>query len=44
MPDNVVSQLSYAQFVDLIAFLKSLTDHEFVNDPRFGSPFDEPGH
>lgn len=24
---------------DLVNFLKSLTDHEFINDPRFANPF-----
>jgi cytochrome c peroxidase len=28
--------------VDLIAFLKTLTDHEFINDPRFSNPFTTP--
>jgi len=28
MPDNVVSQLSYEQFLDLLAFLKSKTEQE----------------
>lgn len=27
---------------DLIAFLKTLTDHEFINDPRFSNPFTAP--
>ena len=27
---------------DLIAFLKTLTDHEFINDPRFSNPFTTP--
>lgn len=27
---------------DIIAFLKTLTDHEFINDPRFSNPFTTP--
>ena len=31
--------LSDTEKRDLIAFLKTLTDHEFLNDPRFSDPF-----
>ena len=34
-------ELSAAERADLIAFLESLTDTDFVNDPRFANPFDE---
>lgn len=30
--------LSRADVVDIVAFLKTLTDHEFVKDPRFAQP------
>jgi len=33
-------ELAPGEKEDLIAFLKSLTDREFVDDPRFLSPFD----
>jgi cytochrome c peroxidase len=32
-------QLSEQDKADLVAFLKTLTDHAFVNDERFSSPF-----
>ncbi|MEM9354735.1 MAG: MbnH family di-heme enzyme [Pseudomonadota bacterium] len=31
--------LKKTEEADLLAFLNSLTDHEFLNDPRFASPF-----
>jgi len=34
--------LSAQDKVDLIAFLKTLTDHEFINDPRYANPFTTP--
>ena len=32
-------ELAPGEKEDLIAFLKSLTDREFIDDPRFTSPF-----
>lgn len=34
-------ELSARERADLIAFLESLTDQDFVNDPRLSNPFDE---
>lgn len=31
--------LSPRDIADLVAFLKTLTDHEFLNDPQFSDPF-----
>ncbi len=43
MPDNVVSQISYAQFIDLLAFLKSRQQQEslrgLVVDSLVAGPF-----
>src|SRR5262249_22460055 len=43
MPDNVVSQLTYDQFIDLLAFLKSRTEQEslrgMVVDVRVAGPY-----
>lgn len=43
MPDNVVSQISYEQFIDLLAFLKSKKEQEalrgLVVDATFAGPF-----
>jgi len=33
--------LTNRQKVELLAFLKSLTDHEVLTDPRFGDPWEE---
>jgi cytochrome c peroxidase len=35
-------QLDATEKADIIAFLKTLTDHEFINDPRFSNPFPTP--
>jgi len=35
-------KLSAAEQTDLIAFLKTLTDHEFLTNPRFSDPFKTP--
>jgi cytochrome c peroxidase len=35
-------KLSKPEQVDIIAFLKSLTDHEFLTNPRFSDPFKTP--
>ncbi len=32
-------QLDATEKADIIAFLKTLTDHAFINDPRFSNPF-----
>ncbi len=32
-------ELTKTEKADLLAFLNSLTDHDFLNDPRFSSPF-----
>jgi cytochrome c peroxidase len=34
--------LNEQEKADIIAFLKTLTDHEFINDPRFSNPFTTP--
>lgn len=34
-------ELNTQERADLIAFLESLTDTDFVNDPAFGNPFEE---
>ena len=31
--------LSEQEKADLVAFLKSLTDHSFLSDPRFADPY-----
>jgi cytochrome c peroxidase len=33
-------QLSTQDQSDLIAFLKTLTDYELINNPKFSNPFD----
>jgi cytochrome c peroxidase len=35
-------EISDAEIADLIAFLESLTDHTFINNPRFASPWPAP--
>lgn len=35
-------QLDATEKADIIAFLKTLTDHEFINDARFSNPFPTP--
>jgi cytochrome c peroxidase len=35
-------KLSKAEQADIIAFLKTLTDHEFLTNPRFSDPFKTP--
>lgn len=35
-------KLSAAEQADIIAFLKTLTDHEFLTNPRFADPFAKP--
>ncbi len=35
-------KLSKAEQVDIVAFLKTLTDHEFLTSPRFSDPFKKP--
>jgi cytochrome c peroxidase len=32
-------EITDQELSDLVAFLNSLTDEEFINDPRFGNPF-----
>lgn len=32
-------QFSQSQIADMVAFLKTLTDHDFINDPQFSDPF-----
>lgn len=34
-------KLTAGEIVDLVAFLESLTDHDFLGDPRFGNPWTE---
>ena len=33
-------ELEASERADLLAFLESLTDDEFLNDPRYANPFD----
>lgn len=35
-------QLSPTERADIVAFLKTLTDHDFIQDPRFSDPFATP--
>jgi cytochrome c peroxidase len=35
-------KLSKPEQADIIAFLKTLTDHEFLTNPRFSDPFKTP--
>lgn len=37
-----MQRLSEAEQADIVQFLKTLTDHEFVRDPRHGDPFKKP--
>lgn len=32
--------ITEGEVTDLIAFLETLTDETFINDPRFGNPFE----
>lgn len=34
-------EITDQEMIDLINFLKSLTDEQFINDPRFNNPFEE---
>jgi cytochrome c peroxidase len=34
-------KLTAGEIIDLVAFLESLTDHEFLTDPRFANPWTE---